>query len=332
MANIEEVKEQLQTKKTQLQTIEDSLKASAANMGQALPEHMKPERVNRIVLSMLKMSPKLQECTPISIIAAVFQMAQLGLEPIDGQAYIIPYLNKKKVGDRWTSQMEAQFQIGYKGYVTLFYRHMSSCSLDWGIVCENDTFDFDKGKGSLSHRINYRKERGAAYAYWVKAKLTNGAEIIEAMSKIEIEKFAKRYSRAYESGPWATDFDSMALKTVLRRLMKLLPKSIEIQKALDMDETTKTRVEPDMTQVADETTWEPIEAPEETKALPDAGKTADPAKPEDKKKAEDPKKPEEPKDDLDMGAPAPGQLTLDSKDTITRPDGVVINKKTGKPI
>lgn len=266
MATIKKVKNQIQTSKTNLQKIEDLLKLSAENMGQALPSHMNKERLNRIILSLLKMTPKLQECTPVSITAAVFQMAQLGLEPIDGQAYIIPYENSKKglTTGQWYRVKEAQFQIGYKGYVSLFYRHQSSLALFWGIVCENDKFDFDKGRNILSHKINLKGERGEPYAYWVKARLQNGAEIFEVMSKLEIIDHAEKHSKAYnkkenkfyDNTPWLTDFNSMALKTVLIQLMKLLPKSVEIQRAIQMDETTKSRVDEDMASVPDETNWD----------------------------------------------------------------------------
>lgn len=287
MAKPSEIKTAL-AKRGPLQTIEDSLKASMKNLGQALPSHMKPERLSRVVLSMLKMSPRLQECTPISVMAAVFQMAQIGLEPIDGQAYIIPYRNNKKKEDgNWHSVMEAQFQIGYKGYVTLFYRHLASLALYWGIVKENDKFKFDKGKNELSHIIDLKSDRGEPYAYWVKARLQNGAEIFEVMSKIDVLKHAQEHSKSFDKKtgkffddtPWAREFDSMALKTVLIQLMKLLPKSVEIQRAIAMDETTKTKIEPDMTEVPDETDWtgDPVETTAEV--LPETPVPTDPPPP-----------------------------------------------------
>lgn len=269
MATVEKTKELVKTQNGNLVNIEKMLEASAANLGKALPQHMNKERMTRIVISLLKTSPTLQECTPISFVAAVFQMAQLGLEPFDGQAYIIPYNNK--------GVKEAQFQIGYKGYVSLFYRHQSSMTLNWGIVKDNDKFTFDKGQNKLSHQINLRKPRGEAYAYWVKASMHNGAEVFEVMSKLEIIDHAKKHSKTYDRAkgefypgtPWRSDFDSMALKTVLIQLMKLLPKSVEIQRAISMDETTKTRLDADMSQVPDETDWIPPETKAEIPTEPE---------------------------------------------------------------
>ncbi len=326
MANVNSVKTQLATKKPAFDTIEDLLERSAKSLGQALPSHMSKERLNRIVLSMLRMSPQLQECTPISIVAAVFQMAQVGLEPVDGQAYIIPYANKKRINGEWKTVKEAQFQIGYKGYVSLFYRHNSSLALYWGVVCENDQFDFDKGANKLSHKINLRKERGVPYAYWVKAKLANGAEVFEVMSKLEVVDHAKKHSKAYNSdiSPWKSDFDSMALKTVLKQLMKLLPKSVEIMKAVQMDETTKSHVDADMAAVPDETNWEDkMETIEIDKEIEVEGRKVLVAS------ADVP-------DDLDMTPPPPAPKedvpAEDLKNYKTDAQGRLIDPKTGKPI
>jgi len=263
MATVNQAKELVKAGRTNLQNIEEFLRKSTPELAKALPNNMNPARLNRIVLSLLRMSPKLQDCTPVSVTAAVFQMAQLGLEPIDGQSYIIPYVNSKKdAKGNYIKVQEAQFQIGYKGYISLFYRHQSSVSIFWGVVHENDTFKFDKGQNLLSHTFNLRVDRGSPYAYWVKARLANGAEVFEVMSKTEIEVHAKKHSKSYGTGPWQTDPDAMALKTVLIQLMNLVPKSVEIQRAIAMDETTKSHIEKDMSIVPDETNWngETIEA------------------------------------------------------------------------
>jgi recombination protein RecT len=320
---IDKVKTALAEKpKSAMQTIEEMLKNSEKELGKALPSHMTVERLMRIYITMLRLNPSLQGCDPYTIRAGIFQMAQLGLEPIDGQAYLVPYNNSKR------GIKEAQFQIGYKGLVTLFYRHESAVSLNWGIVCDNDTFEYDKGAGILSHKINLKAERGPAYAYWVKAKLKNGAEIFEVMSLIEILKFARQHSKAFNSGPWQTDRDAMCLKTVLKQLMKLLPKSVEIQKAISLDDTTKRTIDVDMSQVPDETIYDDgktIDATPETKALP-----GDPTSvPGNSPVTETGQVTANPADD--PGA-VPGQASLLPEETMTRSDGVVLNKKTGRPI
>jgi recombination protein RecT len=270
MGNLETVKKDLQNM-TPLQSVEKMMQDSVSKMGQAIPKHMNVQRLNRIVISLIKTTPQLQDCTPISIVGGVFSMAQVGLEPIDGQAYLLPYNNKQ------TKKKEAQFQIGYKGWIALFYRHASSLAIFGEAIHTHDSFTHDAGKGELTHTWDLKKPRGRAYGYWIKAKLKNGAEIIKVMSKDEILEHAKKHSKAWNKkdkkfyfGPWVTEFDSMALKTVLIQIMKFLPKSVEMQNAIALDETTKKDVSPDMASVPDQTDYEdgPVLDAEVTETTP----------------------------------------------------------------
>ena len=105
-----------EVKLTKDMTIPDMVKAMMPEIKKALPTVLTPERFTRIALSALNNTPTLQQCTPISFLAALMNAAQLGLEPNTplGQAYLIPYKNKGK--------LECQFQIGYKGMIDLAYR------------------------------------------------------------------------------------------------------------------------------------------------------------------------------------------------------------------
>ena len=243
MAKKEDVKKAVA--KTENLSIEKLIEKSAKELGKALPAHMRPERITRIALTTLRMNKKLYSCDPYSFLGALFQSAQLGLEPnVEGQAYIIPYANK------------AQFQIGYKGYVELFYRHLKAISIDMQSVYENDTFEYQYGTEAKLVHVPALKDRGKVVAYYAVAKMKDGANAFKVMSREDCEKHGKQHSKTFKNGPWQTDFDAMAKKTVLIQLMKLLPKSIEIQKALAMDETVKSNVMADMFDVPDETDWE----------------------------------------------------------------------------
>ena len=102
--------------------IEDLIQQSAKQLQMALPSHMRPERIVRIALTTLRMTPKLYECNIHSFLAALFQAAQLGLEPnVLGEAYIIPYNVR--------GQLMAQFQVGYMGLIKLFWNHQNAASL-----------------------------------------------------------------------------------------------------------------------------------------------------------------------------------------------------------
>ena len=226
MATNEDTKKALT--KTGRVSIKSLVEDNVSKLGDTLPEHMRGERMVRVALTTLRQNQKLMNCDPYSFLGALFQAAQLGLEPnIDGQCYIIPY------------GKEATFQVGFKGLVELFYRHQSAEGLQWGVVHENDRFEYDKAMNIMSHRIDLKAERGKAYAYWVKAFLKGGASTFHVMSEIDCVKHGKKHSKTYGKGPWSTDLEAMCLKTVLIQLMKLLPKSIEIQKASAADNTIK---------------------------------------------------------------------------------------------
>lgn len=246
-----------------LKSIEDIVRGAADALGEALPAHMNPERLVRIALTTMRLNPALYNCTPQSFIGALFQSAQLGLEPnIEGQAYIIPFNNSKKTDKGWTKVLEAQFIIGYKGYVELFYRHEKSVSLHMDMVFEDDLFDFEYGSNPfLKHKPSLTGRTGEPYAYYSIALLTGGGCDFKVMSKNECLQHAKKNSKTfdkkkgkfYEGSPYVTDFDAMAMKTTIRQLSKLLPKSIELQRALAMDETVKRQAAVDMSQIRDET-------------------------------------------------------------------------------
>lgn len=243
--NVEKAKQQVAS--TQTMSIAQLIQASAKELGRALPSHMNPERMTRIALTTLRTNPALMKCDPKSFLAALFQSAQLGLEPnIEGQAYIIPYKN------------QAQFQIGYKGYVELFFRHQSSISIDMQDVRENDEFDYQYGTDAYLHHKPVMAERGNAIGYYAVARMRDGAHVFKYMSKDECIEHGKKHSKSYNSdySVWKTEPDAMCKKTVLIQLMKLLPKSIEIQRAIAMDETIKSKIDADMLTVKDETEYQ----------------------------------------------------------------------------
>ncbi len=229
--------------KTDIKTIVES---QIKELSKCLPSDITPERMCRVAINNYRQNTRLTNCTVESFIAALFQSAQLGLEPgIGGQAYLIPYGNK------------VNFQIGYKGLVKLFYRNSNSISLDMQKVCENDVFEYELGTNGYVKHIPTLKDRGEVIAFYAIAALKGGEKIIKIMSKAEAIEHGKKHSKAFndKSSPWQTEPDAMCMKTVLVQLMKVLPNSIEIQRALDMDNTTKSTVKEDMLAVKDETDW-----------------------------------------------------------------------------
>lgn len=239
MPNLTDVKTALA--KTETKSLQTLIRESVKELGRALPEHMKPERLVRIALTSIRLNPELSRCTPESFLGSLFVLAQVGLEPINGRSYLLPFNNKRKIGSEWKTIKEVQALIGYKGLVELFYRHDSALSIDMQTVYENDDFNYQYGSDSHLKHIPARKDRGEAIGYYAVAKMKGGGSVFRFMSKEDIQKHAAKHSKTYgnEYSPWTKEFDAMAMKTVLIQLAKLLPLSVELQRAISVDETSR---------------------------------------------------------------------------------------------
>lgn len=235
-----------EVKLTKGMSIEDMIKAMAPEIKNALPEVMKPERFTRMALSTLNNNPKLRECSQITFLAAMMNAAQLGLEPNTplGQAYLIPYRNHGK--------MECQFQLGYKGLIDLVYRNPNIQTVQAQCVYENDEFDYELGlEPKLVHKpaLTDRGKLILVYALW---KAENGGYGFEVMSKEDIDAHARKYSQSYSStsSPWKSNYEEMAKKTVIKKCLKYAPLRSDMLRAVNTDETIKSSISVDMSEVA----------------------------------------------------------------------------------
>ncbi len=205
----------------------------------ALPKHITADRVMRLALTEFQKNAQLRECTPQSIYSGIIQASQLGLEiGVLGQAYLVPYNNKikdKKTGrEEW--RKEAQFIPGYKGLISLARRSGEVTSIETHIVHERDEFDLVLGiETKVTHRPALDQERGAPRLVYGVAHFKDGGYHFEYMTIAEVSKIRNR-SKAKDNGPWVTDFEQMARKTLIRRMANYLPMSIELAAALAVDE------------------------------------------------------------------------------------------------
>ena len=214
-------------------------------IAKALPSVLTPERFTRITLSALSATQKLAETTPQSFLGAMMTAAQLGLEPNTplGQAYLLPYKNK--------GVLECQFQLGYKGLIDLAYRSGQVTIIQAHEVRENDEFEYSFGLEPSLHHVPARSDRGDVICYYAMFRTKDGGFGFEVMSKEDIQQHAKRYSKSYASSfsPWATNFDEMAKKTVLKKCLKYAPLKSDFIRAVASDETIKADIAPDMSEV-----------------------------------------------------------------------------------
>ena len=229
-------------------SIADLIKVMMPEIKKALPEVITPERFTRMALSALNTTPKLQECTQMSFLAALMNAAQLGLEPNTplGQAYLIPFNNK--------GTMECQFQIGYKGLIDLGYRNPQMQIISAQAVYENDEFEYALGLNpKLEHRPALH-DRGEVRLFYGLFKLVNGGFGFEVMSKEAIDAYAREYARSFDSSfsPWKTNYESMAKKTVIKQALKYAPIKADFRRAISTDETIKNEIAEDMSEIKGE--------------------------------------------------------------------------------
>lgn len=212
----------------QIQTVanKSSLEAYLSNkdiqssLAQMLPKHLTIERLTKVVLIAFSKTPKLYQCDIKSVLRAVMTSAELGLDCSGtmGQAYLVPYKD------------QCTLIPGYQGLLELVYRASRVKFIDAQVVYSNDKFVYRLGTNPLlEHQPALGKDRGEILCVYAVAELEGSSKPkIEIMAIDQINAIRDR-SKAGRNGPWVTDFSEMARKTVLRRIIKTLPKSAEME-------------------------------------------------------------------------------------------------------
>ncbi len=185
------------------------------------------DRMARIVMTEVRRIPALAECSIESLLGAMMEAAQLGLEPGPiGLCYLLPYKGK------------ATFQLGYKGMLSLAWRSEMIASVQSEVVHEADEFVYANGIPPELRHVPGAGDRGEpTHAYAVIGTVAGGW-IFRVMTKTEIDAHRDRFSQAFKAKrqtPWITDWDEMACKTVLNRTLKRAPITGEVQRAIDLD-------------------------------------------------------------------------------------------------
>uniref|UniRef100_E6QW64 Recombination and repair protein Rac prophage (Modular protein) n=1 Tax=mine drainage metagenome TaxID=410659 RepID=E6QW64_9ZZZZ len=227
-------------KETQQSNFPAMLEQYKGEIARALPKHINPDRMARIALTAFRMTPKLAECDPRSVFAAVIQSSQLGLEiGLMGEAHLVPFGGQCQLIPGYTGLMKLARN---SGLVTDIYAE---------VVRLNDKFSLTLGmERNLEHTPLTSpggfpasdEERGEVAGFYAVGVLKDGSRTFVAMGRPEIERI-RDGSRGYQAAKkykkeslWDTDFASMGLKTAIRRLCKYLPKSPELATALVIDD------------------------------------------------------------------------------------------------
>lgn len=208
------------------------LTAKRGAIASRLPAHLNPDRLIKIALTAAAKNPRILECDKESVMLSVMQAAELGLEPGGalGEGYLVPY------------GKTCQFIPGYRGLISLARRSGQIVSIEAHAVYEKDEFVVEFGlEPKLIHKPTLAPERGEVIAFYAVARIVGGGIQHDYMTRADVDAIRKR-SRAASSGPWVTDYNEMGKKTVIRRLFKTLPVSVELCRALELQAESEVGV------------------------------------------------------------------------------------------
>lgn len=227
--------------------IKHLLEQRKGEIAKMLPKHLNAERLLKVAQIAATTTPALAKCDVPSLVGAIGQCAQMGLEPntVLGHAYLVPFNTKRKDAngnDKWVNSV--QVIIGYKGLIDLARRSGQIISIAAHEVCEQDKFELVYG---LDERLTHTPslgERGEVIGFYSVAKLKDGGHAFEFMSTAQILAIRDKSQgwqqavkfKKQDNHPWTAHFIEMGRKTVIRRLAKFLPLSIEFQTAAAIDE------------------------------------------------------------------------------------------------
>jgi len=205
-----------------------------------LPHNISADRVLAAAQEIIRINPKLQACTPESIVGAVVQSCLLEF-PISqelGFCYFVPYPVNRGTKENPIWVQECQFQIGYKGFAALAMRSPAISHFYGSGVYSTDQFDYAYGlEKTLTHKPAKKPGDSLQYVYVV-CCFQNGQKDFTVLSREEIERLRLRNKMQKEtpSGAWLTDTEAMWIAKAMKQMRRFLPLTIDAQKAWNTDE------------------------------------------------------------------------------------------------
>jgi recombination protein RecT len=221
----------------------------------ALPDNFPggAERFVRIVTTATRMTPDLLKCSPISVIGAAMQAAQLGLTPgVLGECWLIPYKNRQ------TGGLEATFQIGWRGMVALAAR--SGLRVTGAVVHEKDEFDWELGLAPRLFHKPARGDRGKATEWYAIVRDVDTGQLASfaVLDRAMVEK-RRRVSKSPDSPAWRDWYDEMSLGKAAREALRFAPLTVEMGSALASEEVVRTNIDQHPDEVGE---WEVMDVPQ----------------------------------------------------------------------
>lgn len=284
--------------RTIFQLLEDPRAQKA--IGAVAGQFFTPERFLRLAINAIRKTPKLAQCDPQSVLGAFMASAALGLEPntVQQQAFLIPYDKRGKLpnGQWGVVGTECQFQVGYRGFITLAHRSPHIESIQAEAIHEGDLFDHMMGSESFLKYKKALRERGGLIGSFSYVKLASGAEMSVVLPLEEIHKIRsrsetfnslvrkvddardqnekRRAQQKLDETPWVMWEDDMAAKSAIKKHAKQLPiaagEAISAAAALDDDSRTidmAAMADPDVVRSVVQDGYSPPEVPEQDDVL-----------------------------------------------------------------
>lgn len=203
----------------------------------AIPTGMTPARFTRLALTAINSTPRLAQCTQVSVLAACMQAAALGLEPNTPlqQCWVLPFENRDE------QRFDAQFIMGYRGIITLALRSPGVLDVQAREVYAGDDFEYEYGLDEKLRHVPTFDEQAVddIVQYYGIVRYPDGGHYWRLVKPHTIEEHRKR-SKSPNSPAWRNDYLPMALKTVIRIISPYMPLSAEAVAALAADGTAPT--------------------------------------------------------------------------------------------
>jgi recombination protein RecT len=252
-----EIQNRKEHARNQLNRITGTLKNNDyADLKAVLPRHITPERMIRLLITTIKRDERLARAcieNPESAIAAIMTASQLGLEidHILGHAYLVPFYNRN------IKKHEVQLIPGYKGLVDLVWRSKTVKKVQARCVFSSDYFDWGYGINEFIKHTPDTEGKGKetdpgnithVYAFVI---LESGEAQFEVLTRAQIEK-VRLSTKSPDRGPWVTHWPQMAMKTAVKKVLNLIPRSTErpeaenLQRALTYDDLIEAGISSDL--------------------------------------------------------------------------------------
>ena len=222
-----------------IKTVQELLEKQKPQLARVLPKHVTPDRLVRIAMTCIRNNPSLLECEQTSLLASIMTCAQLGLEPdpVLGQAYLVPF--NTKVNGRYVKK--CQTIVGYRGLLTLARNSGEVMSVLAKEVYEKDKFKVNfSGESPLEYEPYLDEDRGKITHFFCLVRFKDGTYHFDWMTAAEVNKVrdsSKDYQNAVKKGrkdaPWQAHYAEMGKKTIIRRVAKYLPLSVQKASALE---------------------------------------------------------------------------------------------------